>query len=99
MSDTETPQTPKPSGFGIKVIEDSWAVVAIGEYPWFVGGFESASDAQDWLLSYLTTNLDNNARLQSEISEMRRENERLAQQALAAAILYSETPESKRTIH
>jgi hypothetical protein len=62
--DTKPKADPKPTvipGFEILPIADgTWTVHARNEdSPWYITSFESPWDAQQWVLSYLTTNIKN----------------------------------------
>ena len=88
----------KPSeefGFVVRVSEDdpeSWVIDVRGSTPWYVSGFRSRHAAFGWVLDYLTTINENNARLGLEDAERRRESDDRVKLARAALL---EQPEKK----
>jgi hypothetical protein len=99
----EPPAPPDPviPGFEIVQVEDGrWTIQAKGESPWYLTGFEEARHAHQWVLDYLTTNIENSNRINMEAHERRREYEEATKHALAEAMMWSEDAKSKeRKIH
>jgi len=53
----------------------AWCADSTGLYGWFVDGFATRRQALDWIMGYLTTVNENNARLGLEEQERRRESD------------------------
>jgi hypothetical protein len=110
MSDEETPAppaAPEPPvpvvpGFEIVLAENElWTINAKGESPWYVTGFETPSNAHEWLLDYLTINFANSIRLQAKMQERQRRADEAQKQALAESMFWSESAsrDKKGKIH
>jgi len=72
---------------------------AIGEAPWFVSGFSDHQHALEWVLEYLTTNIENSNRIGAEHDSRRIEAE-LAQKAqIVEAMMWTEAATKERKKH
>lgn len=66
--------------------DGAWCADSTGPFGWFVDGFATRRGALNWVMGYLTTVNENNARLGLEEAERRRESDaRVA--AMNAAVL------------
>lgn len=104
MSDEGQPQDPPATpiipGFECVQVEDgSWSINAKGENPWFITGFQEVQDAHDWVLTYLTTNIENSARIHVEAMERKADAELSAKNALTEQLMWSEAAAKNRKVH
>jgi hypothetical protein len=96
MNDKDPAPTQTIPGFQVDLSADGrWVMNAIGEAPWFVGGFSEHHHALEWVLDYLTTNIENNNRIGAEYESRRIEAEMAQKTQLVEAMMWSEAAANK----